>query len=31
MNASRSSHDAVEVAGEGKTGNETLLSAEVQD
>ncbi|ONM30585.1 Paired amphipathic helix protein Sin3-like 3 [Zea mays] len=28
MNASRSSHDAVEVAGEGKTGNETLLSAE---
>ncbi|PAN31812.1 hypothetical protein PAHAL_5G444600 [Panicum hallii] len=28
VNASRSSHDVVETAGEGRTGNETLASAE---
>ena len=31
VNASRSSHDAVETAGEGRAGNETLTSVEVQD
>ena len=31
VNASRSSHDVVETAGEGRAGNETLASAEVQD